>query len=101
MIKRKSALFLAAALVTALAAAGCNLNNTQPPHVATATGETTEAPQPTATATVMPTATIAPMLTLKQGDSALLNGRFEDAAAAYSILVNQIGAPSEDRAAAG
>jgi tetratricopeptide (TPR) repeat protein len=101
MIKRKTAFFLAAALVTALAAAGCNLNNTQPPQVvATASGETTEAPSPTATATIMPTATVAPALTLNKGDSALLNGRFEDAAAAYTILVRQAGAPAYDRATA-
>ena len=99
MIKRKAVLFLAAALV----AAGCNLN-AQPPRVVTVTEESTELPQttssPVPSATIMPTPTVEPAITLHQGDGALLNGRFEEAAAAYTTLVAQAGAPPEDRATA-
>ena len=98
MIKRKRVLYLAAALVAALAATGCNLNS-QPP-TPSATAPFTDTPQPTATATLMPTATVAPEITLNKGDSNLLDGRFEDAAAAYNVLVNQSGAPEADRATA-
>lgn len=100
MIKRKTALYCAAALVAALAATGCNLNAQPPQVVATATEEATQTPSPTATATVMPTATIAPEITLNRGDSNLLEGRFEEAAGAYTMLVSQAGAPAADRATA-
>ena len=98
MIKRKRVFYLAAALFAVLAATGCNLNS-QPP-TPTATTPFTETPQPTPTATLMPTATIAPEITLNRGDNGLLDGHFEEAAAAYSVLVDQSGAPADDRAAA-
>ncbi len=91
MMKRTHLLLLAA-----LIAAGCNLND-QPPTYVIVTSAPSEPPP---TATIAPTPTVAPDVILRLGDRYLLNGYFENAAAAYQTLVAQDGTTPEERAAA-
>ncbi|MCC6804416.1 MAG: tetratricopeptide repeat protein, partial [Anaerolineae bacterium] len=95
MINRTRLVPLAALLFVA----GCNLNEQPPTYVIVTSAPTaTDAPPPTAT--IAPTPTVSPEVILRLGDRYLLNGYFENAAAAYQTLVNQPDTPPDDVAAA-
>jgi soluble lytic murein transglycosylase len=77
--------------------AGC-ANTEQPPQyvIVTSTPDHTATPLPTQT--LPPTPTIPPETILLAADRQLLNGRYEDAAATYTVLLAQAGVPDTMRA---
>ncbi|MDZ4765554.1 MAG: tetratricopeptide repeat protein [Chloroflexota bacterium] len=91
------------ALCLTILIAGC-ANDDQPPQyvIVTSTPDFTAAPPPSQTLpptiTLPPTPTIPPDTILRAADRQLLNGRYEDAAATYNVLLAQAGVPDAMRA---
>jgi soluble lytic murein transglycosylase len=77
---------------------GCG--ETPPPQYIIVTSTTVSPPTLPPTPTLEPTPTIAPETVLLSGERLLLNGRYEDAAATFGVLLNQAGVPDALRAEA-
>jgi soluble lytic murein transglycosylase len=70
----------------------------QAPQFVIVTSTPSEPPTATPLPTLEPTPTIAPEIIARTADRELLNGRYENAAATYLVLLNQPGVPDELRA---
>ncbi len=87
-----------------LLAAGCNLNGQPDVIIVTATPAATEGPSPTPTLTptptIPPTPTIEPAVALRLADRYLVNGYYENAVAAYQMILAQGASAPQDIGAA-
>jgi soluble lytic murein transglycosylase len=83
-------------LLLALILVGCA--GEQPPQYVIVTSTPSDPPTALPTPTIEPTPTIAPEIIARTADRELLNGRYESAAATYTVLLNQSGVPDDLRA---